>query len=66
MSRKRSSYDVLVLAHGTHRFWPKVPAAQTKAQYLDDGEKRVARLEDARGVVSESPERNITEIGFGN
>jgi NADH dehydrogenase FAD-containing subunit len=44
-------YDILVLAHGTHRPWPNVPIAQTKAQYLEDGDGFVTRLEAARSVA---------------
>jgi NADH dehydrogenase FAD-containing subunit len=45
------SYDILVLAHGTHKSWPSVPIALTKAQYLDNGDSSVTLLEAAQSVA---------------
>lgn len=45
------SYDILVLANGLHRPWPVVPAANTKAQYLDKGDRFAARLAAAKSVA---------------
>jgi len=45
------SYDFLVLAYGTHRSWPVVPKAPTKALYLDGGDRYASRLEAARTVA---------------
>lgn len=45
------SYDILVLAIGTHRPWPVAPTACTKAQYLNHSDTHAARLEAASSVA---------------